>query len=104
MLPSHRITGPVALAVFALCAQVALAEGPLADEWLGRLVSLHPVSHPEWFVRHCGGLGFIDKNDKSNPACDPNAFAQDVIDRIKVPDLRDQLETFLFEKFHEQAK
>jgi len=30
------------------------------------------------------------------------AFAQDVIDRIKVADLRDQLERFLFEKFHEQ--
>ena len=32
------------------------------------------------------------------------AFAQDVIDRIQVPDLRDQLEKFLFEKFHEHAK
>jgi Fe-S cluster assembly protein SufD len=31
------------------------------------------------------------------------AFAQDVIDRIQVPDLRDQLEKFLFEKFHEHA-
>jgi Fe-S cluster assembly protein SufD len=29
------------------------------------------------------------------------AFAQDVIDRIQVPDLREQLEKFLFEKFHE---
>jgi Fe-S cluster assembly protein SufD len=32
------------------------------------------------------------------------AFAQDVIDRIQVPDLREQLEKFLFEKFHEQGK
>jgi Fe-S cluster assembly protein SufD len=32
------------------------------------------------------------------------AFAQDVIDRIQVPDLREQLEKFLFEKFHESAK
>jgi Fe-S cluster assembly protein SufD len=32
------------------------------------------------------------------------AFAQDVIDRIQVPDLRDQLEKFLFEKFHEHAQ
>jgi len=32
------------------------------------------------------------------------AFAQDVIDRIQVPDLREQLEKFLFEKFHEHAK
>jgi Fe-S cluster assembly protein SufD len=32
------------------------------------------------------------------------AFAQDVIDRIQVADLRDQLEKFLFEKFHESAK
>jgi Fe-S cluster assembly protein SufD len=32
------------------------------------------------------------------------AFAQDVIDRIQVRDLRDQLEKFLFEKFHEHAK
>jgi Fe-S cluster assembly protein SufD len=31
------------------------------------------------------------------------AFAKDVIDRIQVPDLRDQLEKFLFEKFHEHA-
>jgi Fe-S cluster assembly protein SufD len=31
------------------------------------------------------------------------AFAQDVIDRIQVPDLRQQLEKFLFEKFHEHA-
>jgi len=32
------------------------------------------------------------------------AFAQDVVDRMKVPDLRHQLETFLFEKFHEHAQ
>lgn len=32
------------------------------------------------------------------------AFAQDIIDRIKVPDLREQLEKFLFEKFHEHAR
>ena len=32
------------------------------------------------------------------------AFAQDIIDRIQVPDLREQLEKFLFEKFHEHAK
>lgn len=32
------------------------------------------------------------------------AFAQDVIDRIQVPDLRDQLEKYLFEKFHEHAR
>ena len=32
------------------------------------------------------------------------AFAQDVIDRIQVADLREQLEKFLFEKFHESAK
>ncbi len=32
------------------------------------------------------------------------AFAQDIIDRIQVPDLRAQLEKFLFEKFHEHAK
>jgi Fe-S cluster assembly protein SufD len=31
------------------------------------------------------------------------AFAQDIIDRIKVPALRDQLETVLFEKFHEHG-
>lgn len=31
------------------------------------------------------------------------AFAQDVVDRIQVPDLRDQLEKYLFEKFHEHA-
>lgn len=31
------------------------------------------------------------------------AFAQDVIDRIQVADLREQLEKFLFEKFHEHA-
>ena len=32
------------------------------------------------------------------------AFAQDVIDRIQVPDLREQLEKVLFEKFHEHAQ
>jgi Fe-S cluster assembly protein SufD len=32
------------------------------------------------------------------------AFAQDVVDRIKVPALRDSLEKMLFEKFHEHAK
>jgi Fe-S cluster assembly protein SufD len=32
------------------------------------------------------------------------AFAQDVIDRIKVQSLRDSLEKILFEKFHEHAK
>jgi Fe-S cluster assembly protein SufD len=32
------------------------------------------------------------------------AFAQDVIDRIQVPDLREQLEKVLFEKFHEHAR
>ena len=32
------------------------------------------------------------------------AFAQDIIDRIQVPHLREQLEKFLFEKFHEHAK
>ena len=31
------------------------------------------------------------------------AFAQDIIGRIKVPALRDQLETVLFEKFHEHG-
>jgi len=32
------------------------------------------------------------------------AFAQDVVDRIKVPDLRDELEKVLFEKFHEHGQ
>ena len=32
------------------------------------------------------------------------AFAQDIIDRIQVPDLREQLEKFLFEKFHGHGK
>jgi len=32
------------------------------------------------------------------------AFAQDIIDRIQVPDLREQLEKFLFEKFHEHTR
>jgi Fe-S cluster assembly protein SufD len=32
------------------------------------------------------------------------AFAQDVVDRIKVPSLRDSLEKVLFEKFHEHAE
>jgi Fe-S cluster assembly protein SufD len=31
------------------------------------------------------------------------AFAQDIIDRIQVPELKGQLETILFEKFHEHA-
>jgi Fe-S cluster assembly protein SufD len=31
------------------------------------------------------------------------AFAQDIIDRIKVPDWKGHLETLLFEKFHERA-
>ena len=31
------------------------------------------------------------------------AFAQDIIDRVKVPSLRDSLERILFEKFHERA-
>ena len=32
------------------------------------------------------------------------AFAQDIVDRIKVPSLKDSLERFLFEKFHEHAQ
>jgi Fe-S cluster assembly protein SufD len=32
------------------------------------------------------------------------AFAQDVVDRIKMPSLRDSLEKLLFEKFHEHAQ
>jgi Fe-S cluster assembly protein SufD len=32
------------------------------------------------------------------------AFAQDIVDRIKVPSLRDSLEKILFEKFHEHAE
>jgi len=32
------------------------------------------------------------------------AFAQDIIDRVKVPALKDHLETVLFEKFHERAE
>ena len=32
------------------------------------------------------------------------AFAQDVVDRIKVQSLRDSLERVLFEKFHEHAE
>jgi Fe-S cluster assembly protein SufD len=32
------------------------------------------------------------------------AFAQDIVDRIKVRELRDQLEKVLFEKFHEHGK
>lgn len=31
------------------------------------------------------------------------AFAQDILDRIKVPELKDQLEKVLFEKFHEHG-
>ena len=31
------------------------------------------------------------------------AFAQDIVDRIKVPSLRDSLERILFEKFHERS-
>ena len=32
------------------------------------------------------------------------AFAQDIIDRVKVDSLRDSLERILFEKFHEHAQ
>ena len=32
------------------------------------------------------------------------AFAQDVVDRIKVQSLRDSLERVLFEKFHEHSE
>jgi len=32
------------------------------------------------------------------------AFAQDVVDRIKVPSLKDSLERILFEKFHEHSQ
>src|SRR5471030_2348558 len=32
------------------------------------------------------------------------AFAQDIIDRIKVPSLKESLERILFEKFHEHAQ
>jgi Fe-S cluster assembly protein SufD len=32
------------------------------------------------------------------------AFAQDVVDRIKIPALKDSLERFLFEKFHEHRQ
>jgi Fe-S cluster assembly protein SufD len=32
------------------------------------------------------------------------AFAQDIVDRVKVPALKDQLEKVLFEKFHEHAE
>jgi Fe-S cluster assembly protein SufD len=32
------------------------------------------------------------------------AFAQDIIDRVKIPALKDQLEKVLFEKFHEHAE
>jgi Fe-S cluster assembly protein SufD len=32
------------------------------------------------------------------------AFAKDIIDRVKVPSLRDSLERVLFEKFHEHAQ
>jgi Fe-S cluster assembly protein SufD len=32
------------------------------------------------------------------------AFAQDIIDRVKVPSLKDHLEKVLFEKFHERAE
>jgi Fe-S cluster assembly protein SufD len=32
------------------------------------------------------------------------AFAQDIIDRVKVPALKDHLEKVLFEKFHERAE
>ena len=32
------------------------------------------------------------------------AFAQDIIDRIKVPELKDRLEKVLFERFHEHAQ
>jgi hypothetical protein len=31
------------------------------------------------------------------------AFAEDIVDRIKVESLRDSLEKVLFEKFHEHA-
>lgn len=31
------------------------------------------------------------------------AFAQDIVDRIKIPSLRDSLERMLFEKFHEHG-
>jgi hypothetical protein len=31
------------------------------------------------------------------------AFAQDILDRIKVPALKESLEKVLFEKFHEYA-
>ena len=32
------------------------------------------------------------------------AFAQDIVDRIKIPALRDSLERILFEKFHEHRQ
>jgi Fe-S cluster assembly protein SufD len=32
------------------------------------------------------------------------AFAQDIVDRIKVQELRDSLERVLFEKFHEHSQ
>ncbi|MFI5297176.1 MAG: AbfB domain-containing protein [Polyangiales bacterium] len=44
----------------------------------GPTVSLQSVNFPDRYVRHCSGLGFIDRNDKTNPACDPAVFKQDV--------------------------
>jgi Fe-S cluster assembly protein SufD len=43
----------------------------------------------------------IGKNDARNLLT--YAFAQDIVDRVKVPSLKESLERFLFEKFHEHA-
>jgi Fe-S cluster assembly protein SufD len=43
----------------------------------------------------------IDKSDARSLLI--YAFAQEMVDRIKVPQLRDSLERILFEKFHERA-
>ena len=44
----------------------------------------------------------IGKDDAKNLLT--YAFAQDIVDRIKVPSLRDSLERILFEKFHEHSQ
>ena len=43
----------------------------------------------------------IDKNQARDLLT--YAFAQDILDRVKVPELKDELERVLFEKFHEYA-
>ena len=80
---TNSLAAACAVIAFASSTGAAPAKRGAPPAWaVGQIVSIRSATKPDLYVRHCGGLGFVDRNDGTNAACDAKAFKQDVSFRL----------------------